>query len=135
MGETSEPCPCGRLHQGRPRRYVHCCGPLHAGGNAVDPETLMRARYSAYARGDVAYLRRTWAAETCPTDLAGDPQLRWLGLSVVEARVLEATQGVVRFVARYRIGGGRAARLTETSRFRLEPDGWVYVDGEVEDLG
>lgn len=35
----------------------------------------------------------------------------------------------VEFIARYRIGGGSAARLHERSRFVREDGRWFYVDG------
>ena len=37
----------------------------------------------------------------------------------------------MRFVAAWR-RGARTGRLTETSRFRREGPGWVYIDGEVD---
>ena len=54
-GVTDGPCPCGGL-QG----YDDCCGRLHRGvAHAPTAEALMRARYSAFVVGDVAYLRET----------------------------------------------------------------------------
>jgi SEC-C motif domain protein len=37
----------------------------------------------------------------------------------------------VEFVARYRLGGGSAARLHESSRFAFVAERWWYVDGVV----
>jgi hypothetical protein len=46
--------------------YDACCGPYHAGSQAPDAESLMRSRYSAYARGLEPYLLATWHASTRP---------------------------------------------------------------------
>ena len=51
-----EPCACGSG-----KTYAACCGRLHAGAPAGDAEALMRSRYSAFARGDRAYLLKSWA--------------------------------------------------------------------------
>lgn len=62
----TDPCPCGRA-----ATYAQCCGQYHAGATAPDAETLMRARYSAYVRRDVAYLLASWHPSTRP------PNCRW----------------------------------------------------------
>lgn len=118
-------CPCDAS-----RRYAACCGRLHAGTAAAESaEQLMRSRYSAYAVGDLEYLRASWHADTCPTDLAVDPSVRWLGLQVKRHRREGEDAAVVEFVARYRVGGGSAVRLHEVSRFVRVEGRWVYVDG------
>lgn len=92
----------------------------------------MRARYSAYVRGDAGYLRASWHSRTRPVDLdMTGPQPVWLGLSVKSARTLDADHAEVGFIARYRIGGDRVVRMQEHSRFEREDGRWVYVDGDV----
>lgn len=124
---TDAPCPCGSGGA-----YAACCGRWHAGPlhlQAPDAEALMRSRYSAYVRDDLAYLRATWAPETCPDDLGPNPPgLRWLGLEVRRHTVLDADHATVEFVARSKLGG-RAQRLHETSRFERRGGLWLYVDG------
>lgn len=95
----------------------------------------MRSRYTAYVRGDAAYLLRTWHARTRPAELTldapGTPHgLRWLGLTVHVCQDDGPDRAVVRFTARYR-ETGRAARLQETSRFVREEGLWFYVDGDI----
>lgn len=90
----------------------------------------MRARYSAFVLGRTDYLRRSWDEATCPEDLSPDPQLRWLGLRVLEHVQIDAEHAEVEFVARFKLGGGAATRLHERSRFRRTERGWVYVDGD-----
>jgi SEC-C motif-containing protein len=134
-------CPCGgaapnQKSGAKPPRYADCCG-RYIDGEAA-PATaleLMRSRYTAYVLGVEAYLRATWAPETCPADLDVDPTAegapRWLGLAVKRHEQPDDAHALVEFVARYK-AGGRAFRLHETSRFTRGDDGrWRYVDGDV----
>lgn len=127
-----EPCPCGGG-----RTYLACCARLHDGrAEAASPEALMRARYSAFALRNAAYLLKTWAAETRPTSLGRLDDRDWLGLTIEHApppsdHAGEAV-GVVRFAARWRDPATASKGvLRETSRFRREHGLWLYVDGEV----
>jgi SEC-C motif-containing protein len=131
-------CPCGGA------AFATCCGPFLA-GDAIPPtaEQLMRSRYTAYTRGDEAYLRATWHPSTLPAGPIVDPdeRLQWLGLEVKSALRLRQRKAnlpetpdrdTVEFVASYKIAG-RAHRLHEVSRFVRERDGgvarWFYLDG------
>jgi SEC-C motif-containing protein len=118
-------CPCGSSHP-----YEACCGRFHAGAPAPTAEALMRSRYSAYVLALEPYLLSTWHASTRPASLAldADRGIRWLGLQV-KRHEAESDNALVEFVARYKIAG-RAQRIHETSRFRLEDGRWYYVDGE-----
>ena len=93
----------------------------------------MRSRYSAFVRGDVAYLQASWHASTRPATLALEPGVHWLGLQVRAHHRLDDSHAEVEFVARSRAGGGPAQRLHERSRFVRELDAgswrWFYVDG------
>lgn len=94
----------------------------------------MRSRYTAYARGDAAYLRATWHASTRPETLDLDAPAaerpKWIGLDV-RAHTRQSDEWAnVEFVARYRIGG-RAHRLHERSRFVRDAGRWYYVDGDM----
>ena len=96
----------------------------------------MRSRYTAYAIAAQDYLRRTWHPSTRPADMgaAVTEAVKWLGLQIRHIRAGGATdtEGVVEFVARYKIHG-RAERLHEASRFVREDGQWLYVDGELPD--
>jgi SEC-C motif-containing protein len=91
----------------------------------------MRSRYSAFVRGNVAYLLATWHASTRPATLELDDRARWLGLEVRTHRLTAQDRAEVEFVARYRVAG-RAVRQHELSRFMCEDGRWVYVDGDVQ---
>lgn len=121
-----EKCPCGAGAS-----YLVCCAPLHLGQRAAEtPEQLMRSRYSAFVRGDAAYLLRSWAPETRPAALGDLGGRRWLGLTVEASGYEGADRGWVRFAARF-TEGGREGALRETSRFRREDGRWLYVDGAI----
>lgn len=121
-----EPCPCGSG-----KTLLACCGRLLSGQAAADtPESLMRSRYTAYVRGDAAYVLNTWARATRPAALDLSDGREWLGLTVEAAPTPDAGVGTVRFTARYRLRG-ETRKLSETSRFAREDGRWVYVDGDV----
>ncbi len=91
----------------------------------------MRSRYAAFAVRNESYLLATWYSSTRPASVSFDSNQKWLGLKIVEAKVTGTVTAEVEFIARYRIGGGSAARLHERSRFIKEEDRWFYVDGDM----
>lgn len=72
---------------------------------------------------------KSWAAETRPVSLSLDPDQTWLGLTVEKHQVTGAESAIVRFRAIWQHGAEQGT-LVETSRFRREGPGWVYIDGE-----
>jgi SEC-C motif-containing protein len=128
----SSPCPCGSALP-----YAACCGRLHAEHaasgrlTAPTPEALMRSRYAAFVLDLRPYLLASWHTSTRPASLdAPEPGLKWLGLDVKRAAMLDPGHGTVEFVARSKLGG-RAHRLHEVSRFVREGGEWFYVDGDL----
>lgn len=109
--------------------YAACCAPLHNGMAALTAQALMRSRYVAYVLQLDDYLKLTWHGSTRPADVAVEQGLKWLGLTVKRAWSDSADEAFVEFVARYKVGGGRAERLHEVSRFVREDGRWFYVDG------
>jgi SEC-C motif-containing protein len=91
----------------------------------------MRSRYTAYVLRNGPYLLATWHPSTRPQHISFDQQQRWLGLKVIEAKVIGAAAAEVEFIARYRVGGATAARLHERSRFVFDAGRWLYVDGDI----
>ncbi|MGW2890794.1 YchJ family protein [Streptomyces griseoruber] len=123
---TTRSCPCGL-----PPSYDSCCGRYHRGPvGAPTAEALMRSRYCAFVKGDVAYLMRTWHPRTRPARLDLDPSMRWTGLEILATRDGSAfhTRGTVEFRASFRGGS-----LHEVSRFERVEGAWVYVDGDFRD--
>lgn len=114
--------------------YPSCCGRWHDGLPAPTAEALMRSRYSAYVLGLGEYLLETWHRDTRPSSLdlpMQSPAPTWLGLSVKRHENPTPDTAIVEFVARLRIGGGKAERMHEVSRFVHEDGRWFYVDGEL----
>ena len=119
-------CPCGRG-----ATFEACCGRyLGTGVPAPDAESLMRSRYTAFVRGDVAHLLATWHASRRPATIELDVGVRWLGLEVKRHTAIDHEHAEVEFVARSRVQG-RGQRLHERSRFVREDGCWFYVDGDV----
>jgi SEC-C motif-containing protein len=132
-------CPCGRRDRRElPLAYAQCCGRYlddFAQTPAPDAESLMRSRYTAFARERADYLLATWHASTRPATVTFEPGVKWLGLDLRSRSVLDADHAEVEFVARQRSSAGIASRLHERSRFVRENDGtldrWYYVDGDL----
>ncbi len=93
----------------------------------------MRSRFSAYAVGDVDYLRWTWHSTTRPGDLELDMDVRWYRLDILDTSRggIGGTEGTVTFRAWYRSDRG-AGSQHEVSRFVREAGAWVYLDGAAE---
>jgi SEC-C motif-containing protein len=128
--DTLTPCPCGN-----PAGYTQSCGPQQDGAAATTAEQLMRSRYSAYVLKREDYLLSSWHADTRPPSLrlgAQQPAPTWLGLEIRRQQDVDADHATVEFVARYRLGGGRAQRQHETSRFVRTDGHWYYLDGELK---
>lgn len=92
----------------------------------------MRSRYSAYVAKDANWLLQSWHPATRPASISFDPAQRFLGLTIkrVVAGTRTDSEGIVTFVARYKIDG-KGFRLAETSQFGRLDGTWVYIDGEL----
>ena len=91
----------------------------------------MRSRYSAFVLCNEPYLLATWHPGTRPAIVGFDRNRKWLGLKIIDARLTGVATSEVEFIARYRVGGGSAARHHERSRFVREDNRWFYVDGDL----
>ncbi|WP_137390724.1 YchJ family protein [Rhodoligotrophos defluvii] len=130
---ASEPCPCRSGST-----FGACCGPLIAGERAAPTaEALMRSRYSAFAAQAIDYLEQTLLPSTrrdfdrqSVTEWARNSE--WTGLEVVatERGGAEDREGVVEFIAHFRVNGEDRTHH-ETSRFSRRDGRWYYVDGRV----
>jgi len=116
-------CPCGLGDD-----YDTCCGRLHAGAAAPTAEALMRARYSAFAVGDLGYLLGTYHSSSRPGAISLDPAIEWTRLAVLEMTGggLFDSAGTVAFRAVY-VRDGKRGVHAETSRFAREDGRWTYV--------
>ena len=134
---VNAPCPCGSG-----TKLKRCCGVFHR-GRAASPAALMRARYSAYAIGDVGFVidtthpegplaredRRAWKTEL----LAYCRATEFVGLQV-HAHEVDEVQGraTVRFTASLR-QQGQDVGFSECSLFVRDGARWKYFSGEMLD--
>jgi SEC-C motif-containing protein len=96
----------------------------------------MRARYTAFARGQVDFILATHHSRTRHRVKRREVQdwaqgSEWLGLEILEAAEGGAgdTKGTVSFHATYRAEGKQSEHY-EKSTFEREGGGWRFVDGQ-----
>ena len=115
-----------------------CCKPILSGKTLPETaEALMRARYSAYVTGNVAFLGKSLvSADQGSFDAEGartwSEKADWQALEIVstERGQLGDTDGIVEFVARYGIDDVEQAHH-ERAKFVRESGAWRYAGGRV----
>ncbi|WP_420640860.1 YchJ family protein [Candidatus Leptofilum sp.] len=127
----NQPCPC---HSERP--YTNCCQPIHLGKTRPSPAQLMRARYAAYALGNVRFILQTERPNPplLPKEMIAKRRslkqfcqnTRFLGLKILDEAALDDNQATITFRAML-LQGGQDASFTEQSLFELRNGRWVYV--------
>jgi SEC-C motif-containing protein len=126
-------CPC---NSGLP--YDACCEPLIRGTvKAPGPEALMRARYSAFAQGEMPYLLETLhPGQRGDYDEAGAAKWAresdWTGLEILKVAGDPATEntGSVEFRACYRRNNEKLEHH-ELAEFRKTNGIWYFYDGKM----
>lgn len=114
--------------------YAECCAPYHRGEReAPTPEKLMRSRFSAFARGDAAYLWRTLHPEHEDRSRPEAEVVRQLREAARTYRymrlaILGAEADQVLFLANV-FEKGRDVSFVELSRFAHDGVGWRYLSG------
>ena len=124
-------CTCGL-----PGTFDTCCGPFLA-GTVLPPtaEALLRARYSAFVKGNIDYIVDTHT-EATRKDLdrrtieAWSTQSEWLGLEILgqEGGAANDETGTIDFVARFRVQG-QDQEHHEIATFAKADNRWWFVDG------
>ncbi|WP_164113010.1 MULTISPECIES: YchJ family protein [Sphingobacterium] len=121
-------CPCGST-----LIFEHCCERIHNG--IVIPksaEMLMRARYSAFAVGNIDFLYNSFHPSTRRFQNKQDikkwaSENTWLGLEIVKSTAL-----TVEFKARYKDLRSPVQHIHhEKSNFKQLQGAWYYVDGKL----
>jgi SEC-C motif domain protein len=129
--DPSCPCKSGKL-------YTECCGPIHKKEReATTAEELMRSRYSAYVKSDVAHimasshpdLRKT-LDEKATMSWAQNSEWKTFEIVSKERGTAADTDGIVEFRCEYAEKGVQKV-LHERARFVKEENHWYYVDGEI----
>ena len=126
-------CPCGSGST-----FKECCKKIVAGKQrAATAEALMRARYSAYVNGEIAFLGKSLvASDQGGFDADGartwSEKADWQGLEILatERGQADDTDGVVEFIARYRMDDVEQAHH-ERAKFVRESGAWRYAGGRV----
>jgi SEC-C motif-containing protein len=126
-------CPCGSG-----AAYAECCEPIITGSNPAEtPERLMRARYSAYVRGEMDFLfESTHPKHREGYDHKGTREwaesAEWLGLEILEtARGGEGESiGEVEFIARFK-DKGVTREHHELASFKREKGNWYFAEGSM----
>lgn len=127
-------CPCCSG-----RGFDSCCGPLLEGAReASTAEELLRSRYTAFTRADLAYIRRTRhprsSTDFDEKSVRGWAEgSRWHGLEIgkISGGQEGDDRGAIDFVARFtdRESGERKAH-EERALFVRQDGRWLFVDGE-----
>jgi len=124
-----EPCPCDES-----REFGNCCGPLlKRERGARSAEELMRSRYSAYARAEIAYILETIHPDQRDAHDEGSirrwaEESEWLGLDLLSAEE-QGDDAQVEFVAHYRNQDGERVAHREQSHFARLDQVWYFKDG------
>lgn len=128
---SQEPCPCSSE-----LTYGDCCELVHNNLNAADdPESVMRARYSAYVLGNIPFLKASLIAnerdnfdEDAAKEWAKDSN--WIKLDVVASDPPKpnASTGQVEFQAYFEQGDETLVHH-EIASFKKVEGCWYYVDG------
>ncbi len=127
---TTELCPCGSN-----KSYSECCEPIIRGTSlAQSPEALMRSRYTAYAKHDMA-----WLKDSLEESQRGDFDEKsvsewsqgseWLGLEVRRCEnAPDGKKGFVEFIARFK-QQGVTREHHELGEFHNVDGKWFFYDG------
>ncbi len=125
-------CPCGG------KSFEECCGPYIKGEKLPESaEALMRSRYTAYATGNVEYIKETTApADQKDFDMdaakSWASESEWKGFEILskENGTANDEEGIIEFVARYRIKD-KVESHHEVSSFKKLDGRWYFMDGQI----
>ncbi len=119
---------------------MDCCGAyIQKKKQAETPEILMRSRYSAFAEGNIAYIRKTMRGHALlgfdKKNYLQDNTI-WLGLEVIATNLepRNPNLGYVEFKAKYKQKQNKETEtIHENSKFEKIAGKWYYVSGELFD--
>jgi SEC-C motif-containing protein len=124
-------CPCQST-----LLFDECCGPIiDELGKAKTPETLMRARYTAYVRSDIDFICESHHPEKRDQFNKEEAQSwskdsEWLGLNILESSE-NGDEGEVLFECSYQIENEQHLHR-ERSSFKKQNGLWYFFDGKLE---
>lgn len=129
-------------HCGLEPTFEQCCQPyIQRKAIPTTAEACMRSRYSAFAVGDMDYIRDTNHPDTLGDfDQAANQQWadesQWLGLEITSTSEGQKgdDEGIVEFVAHFRHEGFEKAHH-EVSTFKKIDEQWYFHDGKARRPG
>ncbi len=130
-------CPCGSNQP-----LASCCLPVIQGKRkAATAEELLRARYTAFTRGDVDFVlsshHSTTVHEVSRDEIAQwSKDSKWLGLQIaqIDKGTASDEDGTIIFCARYE-SEGKAEDHWEQSFFKREKGEWKFLDAKGVHIG
>jgi SEC-C motif-containing protein len=136
---VSPHCSCGLE-----KSYAECCQPIIKGKKkALTAEQLLRARYSAFAHGEIDFIVQSHHTKTA-ADLKRDEIEEWakgsdwLGLKLLkfEAGSENDTSGKIAFHVQYKTHGEEKVKdHYELSEFEKEGGEWKFLDAQGLQMG
>ncbi len=126
------PCVCGVGDS----TETHCLPIIKGKKKAKTAEDLMRARYSAYALGEVDFILASHTPEAAKdvdreSTAMWSKQSEWLSLEVIstEGGGEKDEKGTVEFLAKYKVKNV-AVEHRERAHFEKRNGKWLFADGE-----
>ena len=127
-------CPCFS-----DKKYKKCCRPYHENQSKPVPEALARARFAAYALGNIDFIMETTHPESSHVN---QNKVRWraeleaysLRNVFVEFKILSAEDDTVTYEAELLEFSVRKHRYVEVARFKQVDGKWLYFDGDMKDV-
>lgn len=126
-------CPCSSG-----KKYSVCCNPIITGAKKGETaESVMRARYSAYAKGEVDYIVNTLDPDV--RDSYDRDEIKhwsetskWMSLEIkrTEKGQKNDKEGIVEFIAIYE-EDSMIFKHHEVSMFLQKDNQWFFKDGEL----
>lgn len=123
-------CPCGSE-----QKFSQCCEPVHKDFSlAKTPEQLMRARYSAFATKNLAFIAETLDPQTRDS-FNQEENAQWAlnceftGLQILNTAV-NGNKGTVEFQATFK-DDKQETIYHEMSQFRRQQGCWYFRKGLV----
>lgn len=134
---VKDTCPCGSE-----LAYGQCCQPFISGKQkAQTAEQLLRARYTAFVKGEIDFILQTHHSKT-KSEVnreeieSWSKNSEWQSLEIVQKEAGEAgdTEGRLIFNAKY-VADGKPQDHWEQSYFEKENGEWKFLDAKAVHVG
>ncbi len=127
-------CPCGSGLE-----YAACCEPIIKGKkSAPTAESLMRARYTSYVKGEIGFIASSCVRAEDDNEIDLEETRRWSEESEWQGLTIHGTsqggpsdtEGVVEFSAFYSRNGFKDEHR-EVAAFKKVNGSWMYAEGKL----